>query len=146
MRRASLSFEVLLDGRSLATGRTLKVLLDGKAFKSGNAVTPGHHHLSVEISDVIPVQRDFWTFYGSNKLGVIALDSYKGSIELVTVPPDAGYDLSGYGQNWQGNLPAHLNSVPAGTYHLTVRRKGWALDHDVTVYRGTITTNTTEFP
>jgi hypothetical protein len=69
-----------------------------------------------------------------------------GSVDLSAEPADAKYDLSGNGKHWQGKLPARVEDVPVGDYTLSVTRRGWALDSDISITRGGVTTNKTEFP
>ena len=146
LTRTTLSFTVLVDGQPPSTNKTPGVKLDGKTFASGDKIKLGHHHFSLELQDHEPVQREFWTFYRSKDLGTLALESYKGSVNLISAPPDSEFELSGNGQRWQGKLPLLISNVPVGTYHLITRRNGWELDHDLTVSHGNVTTNQTEFP
>ena len=69
-----------------------------------------------------------------------------GKVELSSIPADAEYEMSGNGHHWQGNLPARLEDVPVGDYSLSVTRRDWKLDSDVSAIRGGVTTNITEFP
>ncbi len=69
-----------------------------------------------------------------------------GSVELAAHPADAEFQLSGNGQLWQGKLPARFEDVPVGDYRFTARRKGWELEANVTVARGTTATQRIEFP
>jgi len=69
-----------------------------------------------------------------------------GKVELSSIPADAEYEMSGNGHRWQGKLPARLEDVPVGDYSLSVTRRDWKLDSDVSAIRGGVTTNITEFP
>ena len=69
-----------------------------------------------------------------------------GIIELSSVPADADYEMSGNGHHWQGKLPARVQDVPVADYSLSVTRSNWELDSGVSVTRGGVTTNKTEFP
>jgi len=69
-----------------------------------------------------------------------------GIVELSSSPADAEYEISGNGHHWQGKLPAHVEDVPVGDYTLSATRSDWTLDSGISVTRGGITTNVTEFP
>ena len=145
LTRTTLSFTVLVDGQSPPAGKTPVVTLDEKPFASQDKIKLGHHHLSIELPNHESVQREFWTFYESKNLGSLALESYKGSVSLFSAPTDSEFELSGNGRHWQGKLPMLIDSMPVGTYKLIARRKGWEIDRELTVSRGTVTTNQTEF-
>lgn len=68
-----------------------------------------------------------------------------GSLDLSSDPPDAEFELSGNGQRWRGKLPIRIDDVPCKTYSLTVTRKGWELNSDISVSQGDITSNKTTF-
>jgi len=142
----TLSFNLVLDGKPSLNESMPKITIDWLPFTSGNRITPGRHLLTVEADNIEPMQRSFWAFYGSNSLGVLPILSLKGGVSLISDPPDAEFDLSGNGQHWQGELPTHIDAAPTGVYQLTVRRRGWELDQNVKVSRGTTVTNKTEFP
>jgi hypothetical protein len=69
-----------------------------------------------------------------------------GGLCLSTMPSDAEFELAGNGLSWHGKLPAQLGNIPGGTYQFLARRNEWALTSDVTVIRGTISSNKIEFP
>jgi len=69
-----------------------------------------------------------------------------GIADLSVEPAGADYEMSGNGHHWQGKLPVRVEDVPVGDYSLSVTRQGWELASNVSVVRGTITTNRTEFP
>ncbi|MGH7950920.1 MAG: PEGA domain-containing protein [Limisphaerales bacterium] len=68
-----------------------------------------------------------------------------GSAQLSSEPPDAEFELSGNGKDWQGKLPIQIDNVPVGDYRFTVQRKGWELDDNLTVARGKLATDKIEF-
>jgi hypothetical protein len=68
-----------------------------------------------------------------------------GSADLSSDPADAEYELTGNGRHWQGKLPTKTDDLPGGNYSLVVRRKGWELSKDISISRGSVTTNKTEF-
>jgi hypothetical protein len=143
--RTTLSFTISIDEKYPSGDKTPSITLDGKPFASGDNIKLGHHHLSVELKNFEPIEIDFTAFYGAKDLGRLSLILSKGSVSLLSEPPDAEFDLSGNWQHWQGNLPIRIDDVPVGTYQLVARRKGWELNQDVVVSRGSITTNKTEF-
>src|ERR1035437_5456096 len=65
--------------------------------------------------------------------------------DLSSDPQDAEFVLTGGARNWQGKLPIKIDEIPGGSYSLAVSRKGWNLDKDISISRGSITTNKTEF-
>jgi hypothetical protein len=70
---------------------------------------------------------------------------YLGSLALSADPADAEFELAGNGRSWHGTLPVRIDDAPVGTYHLTTRRKGWEIDREVAVSRGSLTSDKTEF-
>jgi hypothetical protein len=48
-------------------------------------------------------------------------------------------------RHWLGKLPIKIDDIPGGSYSLAVSRKGWKLNKDISINRGSITTNKTEF-
>jgi hypothetical protein len=75
----------------------------------------------------------------------VQADLNLGSVDLSSDPADAEFELSGNGRHWQGKLPTKTEDVPGGNYSLVVRRKGWELNKDISISRGSVTTNKTEF-
>ena len=97
-----------------------------------------------EESRTIRIQRDQTT---ESK---IELDI--GSVELSCDPPDADFELFGDGRNgnggrhWSGKTPIRIDDVAVGNYQLRVERKGWKLEANVWVNRGSVANSRTEFP
>src|ERR1017187_1585480 len=75
----------------------------------------------------------------------VKIDLNLGGVDLSSTPTDAEFELSGSGRNWQGKLPIKIDDVSCGSYYLIVRRKGWELNTNLTINRGSVTTNITEF-
>ena len=75
----------------------------------------------------------------------VQVDLNLGSVDLSSDPTDADFELSGNGRHWQGKLPTKIEDVPGGNYSLVVSRKGWKLNKDISISRGSVTTNKTEF-
>jgi hypothetical protein len=73
------------------------------------------------------------------------IDLNLGGMDLSSAPADAEFELSGNGRHWQGKLPTKIEDIPGGNYSLVVRRKGWELNKDISISRGSVTTNKTEF-
>jgi len=95
-------------------------------------------HGDYEETHTLDIQRQQTT----NEIVVLNL----GKVELSSIPADAEYEMSGNGHHWQGKLPARVEDVPVGDYSLSVTRRDWKLDSDVSAIRGGVTTNITEFP
>jgi hypothetical protein len=122
--------------------------------KAGQTVSQGAAPLTL---DKLPVGNYSLTIkrgeYEENRAVVIQrqqqtetkVDLNLGIIDLSVEPAGAGFDLSGNGHHWQGNLPIRIDDVPVGDYTLLARRKGWELSSSVSVSRGQTTTNRTEF-
>jgi len=213
----TLSFGLSLDGKPLASTKRPDVRVDGQPIGSGGRITPGRHRVTVQLQDAEPFERRCWVFYGAKQLGVLPLESSKGSlavtvnpspaaimvqrlgqtffegssplkveklpvgdyalvvrrgqyqeghqvriqrqekaevkidlnlgsVELSADPADAEFEMSGNGRRWQGKLPFRVDDVPVGSYQLVARRKGWELDRDVSVARGSVAVKITEFP
>jgi len=212
----TLSFSFVLDGKPLPVGTAAAVQVDGRPFISGLTITPGPHQLTADLQIAEPFVRRVWVFFGNKNLGVLALESSKGSllvsvnpspagvilrrgtetmgkgdaplpveklplgnyeleikrgeyketrpvkiegrqrtdvkidlnlggVDLTSTPADAEFELSGNGRHWQGKLPTKIEDIPGGNYSLVVRRKGWELNKDISISRGSVTTNKTEF-
>jgi hypothetical protein len=69
-----------------------------------------------------------------------------GNARLESIPGDAGFSLSGSGQNLTGKLPALLEDLPVGKYRFTAQRKGWEIANDITITPGSSVTNQIDFP
>ncbi|MBI3413969.1 MAG: PEGA domain-containing protein [Verrucomicrobia bacterium] len=212
----TLSFSFVLDGKPLPVGTKPAMQVDGQPFISGLTITPGPHKLTVDLQIAEPFERRVWVFFGNKNLGVLSLESsrgslvvsvnpspagvilrrgtetvgkgdapltvdkllfgdyeleikrgeYKetrpvkiegrqrtaakidlnlGSVHLSADPPDAEFQLSGNGRQWDGKLPTLINDVPVGDYRFTARRKAWEVDTTLSVTRGETQTNKIEF-
>lgn len=213
----TLSFNFLLDGKPLSVGMTPTVKVDGLPFTSGCTIAPGRHELTAELPNAESFALRVRVLYGNKNLGVLPLESSKGSllvsanpypasvivrqgieiigggaapftleklalgdydleikhgeykevhhvkvqgkqrteakislnlggVELSSAPADADYEFSGNGRNWQGKLPIKIDDLPIGIYYLVAKRNGWILNENITIVRGSVTTNNTEFP
>ena len=119
----TLSFSFVLDGKPLPVGTALAVQVDGQPFISGLTITPGSHKLTADLQIAEPFERRVWVFFGNKNLGVLPLDSTKGSL-LVSVNPSPASVILRRGTETVGNgdAPLTVEKLPLGNYELEIKR------------------------
>lgn len=127
--KATLSFDLSLDGKPLPVAARPNVQVDGKPLRpaqgaSGwSATTLGHHKLSVQLENAEPIERTFWVFFGNKVLGTLPLDSSKGSLSVTVNPIPATVTVKREGEVVrEGNAPFQVDKLPVGEYQLLARR------------------------
>ena len=215
--RTTLSFAISLDGKDFPAGINPSIAVDGKPFATESKINLGRHQIVITFPGGETFSKNVWVFYEKNDLGILPLESSKGSLSVTVKPSpatvvveqeskkinqgdaplkiqklpvgdyivrvlrgvyeekrlvsierqqqtetnivlnlgglqlfsdasDTDCELSGSGRHWSGKLPIAIDDVPGGNYSLTVTRKGWEQTKTVSISRGSITTNKTEFP
>jgi len=217
LNRTTLSFSVTVDGKPLSLSESPVATLDEQPFASAEKIRIGRHKLSISLPNAESLQRQFWTFYGTNNLGNLNLESSKGSLhisveplpalvrleqngqvfhrtnaplilealpvgdymaivrredyeerlplkiqrhearethiklkigtaQLSSEPPDAEYELSGHGKLWRGKVPVRLENIPAGTFVFSAMRQGRAIQREISIKAGELTSEQLQFP
>lgn len=212
----TLKYSFTLDGNYFPSGIGNNVTVDGKPFSDGDKISLGRHIIEIKLPKGETFSKKVWVFYGENDLGILRLESGKGSLSVIVKPapatvvvkhegkiisqgdaplkvnklligqydieirrgeyeegrrvtinrqqqtetvveldlgsvqllsdtPDADFQLLGNGRYWRGKLPTKIDDVPGGKYSLAVSRKGWNQNAEITINRGNVTTNKTEF-
>jgi hypothetical protein len=80
-------------------------------------------------------------------LGTITLPHSMGSIQITSTPPDANYTIrnDALGINRSGTCPDTIQTIPVGTYDITLNRDGWAVKGTATVKKGETASYSSEF-
>ena len=121
--KTSLSFVFSLDGKDLPPNKTLHVTVDGKPFAAGDKITLGNHQLAVSFPGGESFARTVRTFYGKSDLGVLPLESSKGSLSILVKPSPATVIVQKDGKVFQqGDAPLKIAQLPVGDYSLLIRR------------------------
>jgi hypothetical protein len=135
LKETELRFEISVDGKSGALD-TAVVILDGKPFSVERNLWPGRHELLVRIKNVEPFQTNFWSLYGKHDLGVLSLESSKGTLYVKVIPSPAKIILQQEEKIvLQTNAPLELDQIPAGIYTLRIQRDNYEESHLAEVRR-----------
>jgi len=217
LTRTTLSFAFSLDGKDFPPEITPAIAVDDKPFASESRINLGRHQIIISFTNGETFTKKAWVFYGKNDLGILPLETSKGSLlvavkpapatvavklkdkmlyqsdaplrmeklpvgsytllirrgdyeekravkidrqlqtatnidlnlgaaQLLSVPADADFNLSGNGRHWEGKLPQTIEDIPSGTYWLAVSRKGWGQSAQISIHQGNVATNIIEFP
>jgi hypothetical protein len=131
---ATLSFNLLLDGKPLLLGTDIAVLVDGKPFTSGCTITPGLHHLKVDLQVAELFERRVWTVFGSKDLGALPLETCKGSLRVEVNPTPAKLVLRQGGRIIkEGSSPVTFEKIPLGEYKIEAQRGEYRETHPITI-------------
>lgn len=149
--RTRIQFNVQIAGK--ATKEIPEILFNGKSIHSGDKVEPGKGIIGVTDIHFMPFRSEIKVSYGSAaNVGTIELTPAHGQVTISSDPQDADFQLwhktrdrSDNQPDWSGKLPFQKD-IPTGDYQLITIRKGWEIKTDISVSRGTIITNQTEFP
>jgi hypothetical protein len=132
----SLFFTFAFDGKDFPVGKSPTVTVDGKPFTSGDKIPLGHHQLTVESAGGEPFNKKFWSFYGKNDLGLLPLESSKGSLLVTVKPSPASVSVQRDGQLVKKvDAPFKLDNLPVGDYSLIIRRGEYEESNSVKVER-----------
>jgi hypothetical protein len=136
LQNTTLEFSFSLDGKPLPADKTPVCMLDGRSFASGGHFKPGHHHFQATLKGAEPLERGFWSFYGKTDLGVLSLESSRGSLSVSVIPAPATIIVQQDGQTaQQGSSPLKLEKLPVGGYSLLIRHGDYEEGCIVTVER-----------
>jgi tetratricopeptide (TPR) repeat protein len=134
--RTSLVFAFSLDGKGFPVGKGPSVTVDGKPFTREKSIPLGHHQLAVTFAGVEPITKKFWSFYGKNDLGLLPLESSKGSLSVKVTPIPATVSVRRDGQVVkQADAPFKLAKIPVGEYSLVISRREYQEIHSVKIER-----------
>ena len=134
--KTSLSFAFSFDGKDFPVGKSPAVTVDGKPFVPGEKIPLGHHHLTVKFAGGEPFTKTFWSFYGENDLGLLPLESSKGSLFVAVKPSPASVIVLRDGQLVkQADAPFKLDKLSVGDYSLAIRRGEYQETHPVRIER-----------
>jgi hypothetical protein len=131
-----LGFTFSLDGAPLPVDKIPIINLDGNLFTIGGRISLGHHKLSITLQDAEPLRREFWGFYGKKDLGIMALESSKGSLSVSVSPLPATVFIHREGK-WlqQGDAPFQVNKLPVGFYSLVVHKGKYEESFSIEIQR-----------
>jgi len=140
LAKTSLTFAFSLDGKDLPAGKSINVLLDGKPFNAGDKLSLGKHQLAVAFTGGEPLARELRTSYGKNDLGMLPLETSKGSLSVTVNPSPATVVIQQNGQIiHQGDAPLNLDKLPVGDYSLLIRRGEYQETHPAKLERQQLT-------
>jgi hypothetical protein len=135
LAKTTLSFAFTVDGKALPSGVVPDVQVDGNSFASASRIGLGRHELRVRLKDSEPYQIHFWILRAKN-LGVLPLESSKGSLSVTVNPSPAGVILKRNGEVVrQGNAPMIIDELPVGDYTLAIHRGEYEEDHLIEIQR-----------
>ena len=122
LEKTNLSFGYTIDGKDLPAGIAPEIQVDGQPFANGSRIGLGSHELKVTLQDAEPFSEKFWVF-GAKNLGLLPLESSKGSLSVTVNPLPATVELKRDGiQVHQGNAPLKIDQLPVGSYAMVVHR------------------------
>ena len=140
LSRTSLSFELSLDGKVFPSNRGLNVMVDGKPFSAGDKIGLGHHLVEASFSGGEPFSKMVWTFYGKNNLGLLPLETSKGSLSVAVKPSPAKIILQQENRIiQQGDDPLKMDKLPVGDYTLLIRRGEYEESYPIKIQREQLT-------
>lgn len=134
--KTAVTYDFLLDDKSLPPGRSPMVKIDGQWLESGSHIKPGKHLISVSMNNVEPFEQRFWVIYGTKNLEKLPLDTCKGSLSVTVMPMPATVSVQQAGQIIkEGDAPLKLDKLTAGVYQLAIKHGNYGENHEVEVKR-----------
>ena len=125
-----------MDGNFPPSNQLPEVTVDSRPISSGDNITLGRHHLAVHAPGFEPLDRDVWAFYGKNDLGILALETSKGSLSVAVTPVPAKVLLKKEGTViQQGNAPLRIDRLPVGHYSVVARHGDYEESREITILR-----------
>ena len=136
LANTSLSFELSLDGKTFPPNKGLNVTVDGKPFVTGDKIKLGNHVVAAKFVGGEEFSKSVWTFYGKNNLGLLPLETSKGSLSVTVIPSPAKVIVQQEGKVvQQGDAPLKLDKLPVGDYSLLIRRGDYEESSSVKIER-----------
>ena len=134
--KTTLLFDFSLDGKQLPADKAPNVKVDGQPFISGSRVVLWRHRITVELENAEPFEGHYWVFYGAKNLGVLPLESSKGSLVVTVNPTPATVVLKHNGETvHRGDAPLSIEKLMVGEYTLAIQRGDYAEDHSIKIQR-----------
>lgn len=135
------TFTFTLDGKQLPQGKSPKVVVDdGPDGLSSYQARMGRHSICASLENAEPYEKHFWVFWGHKNLGVLPLESSKGSLSVAVNPSPATVIVKRDGVVLnQGDAPLKVEKLPVGDYSLVARRGEYEESRQVTIQRQQLT-------
>ena len=135
-----LLFSIAVDGKEQLLAKMDSITLDGLPFKSGDNIKLGPHRLVIALEDFEPFQKKFWTFYGQNQLGSLAVEPSTGALSVAVSPTPAKIILRRNNQElFQGDAPLKIDKLKVGDYSILIRRGQYQQVGNVQIIRHQLT-------
>jgi hypothetical protein len=136
LHASTATFSFSLDGKPLPPSKYSRLLMDGKAFASGDKLHLGHHQVAVVMDEVETFTSSFWSFYGKKDLGMLPLESSKGTLKVVVSPSPTSIVLQGDdGPVCNGETELSVDNLRVGDYTLILNRGDYTEKRSVTIHR-----------
>lgn len=143
-KSTKISFDLTLDGKPLLAGARPVIRIDSEPIlalgRKFSGISLGRHSVSVQLENAEPFERTFWVFYGDKNLGVLPLESSKGTLSVVVNPSPAKVIIKrGNDVVQEGAAPLTTGKLPVGNYVVVAQRGEYEESRSVTVSRQQVT-------
>lgn len=117
------------------------VKLDGKPVETGDRVSLGRHTLTVKCPKADPIETNWFVWFGTNDLGVIALKRSMGKLVVTANPPADKLSVRGpeFSVTYT-NSTGLTSAVPTDDYTIQTRYRYWRSEDNAMVTADRTTT------